>query len=137
MDRLAAELAAVGGGGDVGEALRARLGCCGFGALDAGEQLLHWKDQEEVDDAGDDEEVDDGVDEVAVPDGRLPDSEDEVGEVGLTDDGSNKRCDDVVDERFGDGGESGTDDNGDGQIDDVATKDEIAKAFDHCAGLPE
>jgi hypothetical protein len=135
LNGLAAELAAGGRGGDLGETLWAGLDCGGFGSLDAGEELLHGKDQEEVDDAGDDEEVNDRREEVAVLDGRLSDGEDEIGEVRLTDGGGNKRCDDVFDERFGDGGEGGTDDDGDGQIDDVATEDEVAKAFDH-SGSP-
>jgi hypothetical protein len=132
LNWLAAELAAGGGCGDLGEALGAGFVGGGFGTLDAGEELLNGKDQEEVDDTGDDEEVDDGCEEVAILDGRLSDGEDEIREVGLAYDRSNKRGDDVFDEGFGDGGEGGTDDDGDGQIDDVATKDEVAKAFDHC-----
>ena len=132
---LAAELAAAGGQGDLGEALGAGFVRGGFGALDAGEQLLHGKDEEEVDDEGDDEEVDDGVEEVAIFDGRLMEGEDEIGEVGLTYDGSDKRGDDVFDERFGDSCESRADDDGDSEVDDVAAQDEVAKAFDHVASL--
>ena len=58
---MAAELATGGRGGDLGEALGAGFVGDGFGAFDAGKELLHGKDQEEVDDEGDDEEVDDGV----------------------------------------------------------------------------
>ena len=58
--------------------------------------------------------------------------EDNIAEVGLAYDGAEEWGDDVFNERFGDVGEGGTDDDGDGQIDHVATEDEIAKAFDHC-----
>lgn len=132
-DGLTAELAAVGGDWDLGEALGAGFDGGGFGALEAGEQFLYGKDEEEVDDEGDDEEVDDGVEEVAVLDGRLMEGEDKIGEVGLTYDGGDKRSDDVFDERFSDRSESCADDDGDGEVDDVAAQDEVAKAFDHVA----
>ncbi len=132
LNGLAAELAAGGGGGDLGETLGAGFVGDGFGAFDAGEELLHGKDQEEVDDEGDDEEVDDGRDEATVADRRAADVEDKISEVGLAYGGAEEWGDDVFNERFGDVGEGGTDDDGDGQIDDVATKDEVAKAFDHC-----
>lgn len=114
LDRLAAELAAGGGCGDLGEALGAGFVGGGFGALDAGEQLLDGKDQEEVDDEGDDEEVDDGCEKAAVSDGCAVDIADQSSEVGLTYGGTEERGDDVFDEGFGDAGEGGTDDDGDG-----------------------
>jgi hypothetical protein len=132
LNRLAAELAAVGGRRDLGEALGARFVGGGFGALDAGEQLLHWKNQEEVDDAGDDEEVNDRRKEAAVRDRCAVDIADQAFEVGLAYSGGEEWSDDVFDEGFGDVGEGGTDDDGDGQVDDVATKDEVAKTFNHC-----
>jgi len=136
LDRLSAELAASGGGGDLGEALRAGFVGDGFGALDAGEQLLHGKHEEEVDDEGDDQEIDDRCNEAAVSDRCNADVEDNISEVGLANGGAEEWGDDVFNERFGDVGEGGTDDDGDGQIDDVATEDEVAKAFDHCGFLP-
>ena len=134
-DGLRAEFAAVSGGWDLGEALGAGFVSDGFGAFDAGEQLLHREDEEEVDDEGDDEEVDDGVEEVAVFDGCVVDGDDEIGEVGLTYDSGDKRSDDVFDERFGDRSEGRADDDGDSEVDDVAAEDEVAKTFDHVASL--
>src|SRR5215469_4194119 len=126
---LTAELAAVGCEWDVGEALGAGLGTCGFGPFEPGNKLLCGKDQEEVDDEGDDEEIDDGVDEVADLDGRRADSEDDVGEVGLAHDGGDERGNDVIDQGFGDCGEGAADDYGDGEVHNIAAQNKVSKAF--------
>jgi len=117
--------------GNIGEALRAGLSRCRFGTLDAGQQLLYRKYEKEVDDAGNDEEVDAGSEEAAIFDWCSADVEYEGGEVRLTHERTDERTDDVINERFGNGRESSSDDDGDGQIDDVAAQNEIAKAFNH------
>ena len=56
---------------------------------------------------------------------------DEVVEVGLADDGAEKRIDDVGGECGDDGGEGCADDDGDGEVHHIAAEDEVAKAFEH------
>lgn len=59
-DRLAAELAAMRVQGNLREAFRARFDSRSVRPINAGQQLLNRKDQEEVNHAGDDQEVDAG-----------------------------------------------------------------------------
>ena len=54
LDGLAAELATVGCKRNFGEALRAGFVCHSFGALDAGDQFLYGKYEEEIDHERDD-----------------------------------------------------------------------------------
>ena len=65
------------------------------------------------------------------------DDEDERGEVRLLDDGGEQGRDDVFDEGVDDGGKCGADDDCDSEIDNVAAKDKVAKAFQHWKLLSE
>ena len=57
--------------------------------------------------------------------------EDEVGEVWFPDNCRDERIDDVLGEGCDDAGEGCADDDGDGQIQDIAAEDEVTKAFEH------
>jgi hypothetical protein len=129
---LGAELAAGGGDGDIAEALWAGLGGWGSGhGMELLQQVLGGEDEEEVDDGGDEKEVDDGGEEVTVTDLASINVADEVAEVRLADDGSQKWIDDLFCQRGHDGGEGGSNDDGHGQIDYVATQDEVAESLEH------
>ena len=133
LDGLSAELAAGGGEGDVAEALSAGLGGDGLGcgcSLEFGDEVIGGRNDEEVDDRGQHEEGDEGVEEVAVGDCASVDVEDEGGEVWFADYGCDEGSDDVFDERVDDGAEGCADDDGYGEVEDVAAEDEVAKAFD-------
>ena len=131
LDGLAAVLAAGGGERNVAEALGAGLDGDGLRSLDAGHEGVGRQDDEEIDDGGHQEERDEGVEEVAVGDNSSVDVQDKVGEVRLADYGSDEGRDDVFDDRIDDGGECSTDDDGDCEIEYVATQDEITKTFEH------
>ncbi len=131
---MGAELAAGGRDGDFGEALRADLGSgwsVGDWALELVEQIAERHDDEEVDDRGLKQEVDDGVEELAIEDLAAVDEDEEVAEAGLADDGRDERCNDVGGQSGNDRAEGCADDDSDCEIDDVAAKDEVTKAFEH------
>lgn len=102
-------------------------------------EAVHHLDDEE-DSEGNNEEIDDILDKVAVSDvgGRVG-----TEEVGNVDGESRKvetagektsdRHDDVVDERFDDGGEGATDGDTDGEINDAAAVDEFFEFTDEAA----
>jgi hypothetical protein len=94
-------------------------------------QSIEGKDEDEVDDGSNEEEGNDGVHEVAVFDFAAVDVEDERGEVGLMNDGSNEWINDIGDEGIDDGGEGSADDDGNGKVHNIAAEDEVAKAFKH------
>ena len=118
------------GQGNIRKALLAGL-CRGrFRSLNTRQQLLDWQHEEEIDHKGDDQKVDACGQEGAVLDRRRTDGEDEGGKIRLASNSTNQRTDDIIDQRFGDSRECGTDNDGDGQVDDIAAQDEIAKALD-------
>jgi hypothetical protein len=132
LDGLDAEFAARGGDWNVAEALGA--GFCGWSdrsGMEFFEEVLGWQDEEEVDDGGDEEEVHDRREEVAVADLASVDVGDQVAEVGLADDGSEQWIDDLFGEGGDDSGKSRSDDDGDGEVHDVATEDEVAESLEH------
>jgi hypothetical protein len=95
------------------------------------EEVLRGEDEEEVDDGSDEEEVDDGGEEVAVADLASVDVADEIAEVGFADDGAEERVNDFFCESRDDSGEGGADDDGDGEVHDVATQNEVAESLEH------
>ena len=133
LDGLGAELAASGCDGDVSEALRAELGgwWCDSDWREFFQKVLSGDHEEEVDYGGDEEKVDDGGEEVAVADLASVDVTDEIAEVGFADDRPQERIDDLFCQGGHDGGERGSDDDGDGQVDHIATQDEVAESFEH------
>ena len=131
LDGLTAEFAAGGGHGNLAEALGAGFAGDGCRSLDAGHERVGRQHDEEVDDAGHQHEGDECVEEVAVGDGSAVDVQDERGEVRLANYGSDEGIDEVFDDRVDDGGKRSTDDDGNGEIEYVATQDEITKTFDH------
>jgi hypothetical protein len=134
---LGAELAAGGGYGDVAEALWAGFGGRRFNYCRVKflEEILGGNDEEEVDDGGDQNEVDDGGEEVAIVDLAAIDAADEIAEVGFANDGSEKRIDDFFGQRGDDPRKCCSDDDGDSEINDVATQNEIAESFEHEVSL--
>jgi hypothetical protein len=130
---LGAEFAAGCRDWDIAEALGAGLGGRWFSnrGVEFFEQVLGWDHEEEVDDASEDQEVNDGGEEVAVSDLASVDVRHEIAEVGFSYDGSNQRTDDFFCQCGHDAGERSSDDDSDGQVDHVATQDEVAESLEH------
>src|SRR5579859_1418893 len=135
--------AAPGGYGDLAEALGAALGgrdgCC-FGAtqsLGACRDLVDGHDHSEVDGAGDHKERNDRVEEVAILDLAAMEFEDQIAEVRLADDGREQRVQDVANQRGDDGAEGRAQNDRDGQVDDVAAKNEVPESLEHVGDLLE
>jgi len=133
LDGLGAELAAGCGDGDVADAVGAGLGSGRYfyGWVEAFEEVLRGQHEEEVDHAGDEQEVDDGGNEGAVLDLAAVGVGDEVVEVRLADDGAEQWVNDVCGEGGDDGCERRADNDGDGEIHDVAAQNEVAKSLEH------
>src|SRR6202789_4494283 len=128
---LGTELAAAGGEGNLGQALGAGLVGDGGWALDLRKEIVERQDNEEVDDARDDEEVDQGVEEAAVFDGCAVEAGCQAGEVRGVNRGGDELHDDVFGQRGDNRAEGYTNDDGDGEIDDVAAEDEVTKSLEH------
>lgn len=101
-------------------------------------QLVHRDDEDEVNNQRDDEEVDcGGNDRTEVNKGSLVSGANLEAQAlyfgGAQ--GSDDWVDEVIGERGNDRGECGTDDNRDGELDDVATHDEVFKALEHMSAL--
>lgn len=91
---------------------------------------------EDEDTERDDKEIDDGLEEITVLDADADtitepvwNRDVEVGEIDTTDNHPDDWHDDVVDESGDDFSECGTDDDTDGEVDDVALVDEFGKFF--------
>ena len=120
------------------------MGIFGFGrglVFDGGRSgfFLEVVDEfdEKEDGEGDDEEIDDGLEEVAVVyGGRFFDAEEgrtdkfKAGEVETADNHGDDGHDDVVYKGSDDGGESATDDDADGEVDNGATVNELFELFE-------
>ena len=78
-----------------------------------------------------DQEREHRVEEGAVVEHGVVDRELQAAEVRLAADRRDQRRDESVDERRHDRAERGADDDGDGEVDDVAAQDELAKLFQH------
>jgi hypothetical protein len=129
---LGAELAAGGGEWDIAEALWAGFcGRRGWRGVVFLEEVLGGEDEEEVDHGGDEEEVDDCGEEVTIADLASVDVADEVAEIGFADDGAKERIDDFFSERCDYTGEGSSDDDGDCEIHNVATQNEVAESLEH------
>lgn len=116
---------------DVREALAARLGCGCLGPLELGEHVVCGYDDEDIDDRSQKQEADGSIEEVAVLHNAAVDIEGECGEVGFADEGGDKRVDDVPNEGCHDGTEGYPDDDCDGEVEDIATKDKVSESLDH------
>jgi hypothetical protein len=134
---LGAELAAGGGYGDVAEALWAGFGGRWFHnrRVKFLQEVLGWEHEKEVDDGGDEYEVDDGGEEVAVADLAPVNVADEIAEVGLADDGPKKGINNFFGKRRDNPRKCSSNDDGDSEINDVATQNEIAESFEHEVSL--
>ena len=95
------------------------------GRLESFEQLAVWQDDEEVQDRGDDEKRDHQIDEVAVEEFGMVDFEAQVREVRLPADRCYQRCDEILHQARNQPGESGTDDERNREVDEVASKEEF------------
>ena len=62
---------------------------------------------------------------------RVAQLEGQIVEVRLSEDRRDDLHEDVVGERVHDRGERGTDDDGDGEVDDVASHDEVLEFLEH------
>src|SRR2546430_2940614 len=123
-----AELAARGRDRDVAEAFRAGVFCrFGVPGGDGGDPVGgdHY---EVVDDGRDDQKVEGDVDEVAVAEVTLVDGEDQVGEVRLPAQGGDQGGDQVLDQRLNDVAERHADHDRDGEVDEVASHEELPEA---------
>ena len=96
---------------------------------------LHGLDDEEEDRSGDRDELDHVGDERAVAEDRLVDRERQAAEVGLADDHRHDRHDEIVNERVDDRRERDAHDERDGELDDVAAKQEVPELPEHCSSL--
>jgi hypothetical protein len=102
----------------------------------AGRDRCDRPDDEEEDACCDRHELDHGGDEGSVEELRVVDREGEVAEVGLPEDGTDHRCDDVGDERVQQGGEGDAHHERDRQFDQVSPCEEILELLEHEALLP-
>jgi hypothetical protein len=121
----------VGSQGNIGQALGAGFGCGGLRALELRDQVVCRENDQEVHDCGGNEERDDGIDEVAVGDWRPVETEGETAEVRLAMNCADQLADDVLAEGSNDCIECGADHDCDSEIDHIAAKNKIAKAFEH------
>lgn len=131
LDRLTAKLAAGCSERDIREALSTGLGGNGFGALHLCHKVVGGHNDEEVDDESQQEEPDRSVEEVAILHDSAVDVQGQRGEVGLADYGSDERVDDVAHEGGHDRTEGCPDDDCDGEVEDIATKNKISESFNH------
>lgn len=94
--------------------------------------LVHRQNDDEVDNGSDQDEVDSSVDDCTeVNEGSFVaflDEEAEAGDIRGAE-GSDQRLDEVLGESGHDGGECATDDDCDGEVNNVAAHDEIFKTL--------
>jgi hypothetical protein len=131
-DGLCAVRAALGGGRNVAEALGTGFGGRrggGYRFLELIQQRIQGENDQKIYRGRDQQERDERVEEVAILDLSAVDIKDQRGEVRLVDDGRDQRGNDVGHQRSDNGAESSADYDGYGEVDDIAAKDEVSKAF--------
>src|SRR5712691_6940109 len=128
--------AALGGDGDLAQALGALAVSDLLLPLQPGGEPGSGRDEQVVDHGGDDHEGQRGIDKAAVGEMALVDRERQLAEVRLPADGADERRDQVFDQRLDHRVESDADDYRDGKLDEIAAEPELPEAA-HAASPPD
>src|SRR5581483_4177753 len=94
-------------------------------------QHVHWRDHEEIDGRRDQQERNSSIDEVTNREVRAADGKSQVRKIGLTDNGGNKRSQQVLSKSRDYRGESRAHDHADCHIHNIAAQNELLESTEH------